>query len=261
MAQRWTNPTRIREDSGSIPGLAQWVKDLAATALIWPLAWQSPYTTGVALKTRKIKRKKKVMSSFSERSWSKCLIYFLNTKIFPREIKIFCFGYSSYNSNYSNNLVRFLNCSFSYIVKEVYHFKKCMSGPELLINCVCVCVCDREHTHVSLYMNLAAIQKNFNGEGLHTVLCKNFAGGVVAIKLTCCKSKSQAGQAGCTRHLDIPGSAPAPRAAGRDPAVDSSSSAQPESVTQSAHPFVAFMLKFPLPAWLPYPYSFLSWGK
>ena len=68
-----TNPTRIHEDAGLIPGPALWVKHevwrscrcssepvllwlccrLAAAALILSLVWELPYAVGVALKKEK----------------------------------------------------------------------------------------------------------------------------------------------------------------------------------------------------------------
>ena len=74
------NPTRNHEVVGSIPGLTQWVKDLAllwlwcrpvAVAPIRSLAWEPPYAVGAALEKTKKKKKKKKETCSSTGNWER----------------------------------------------------------------------------------------------------------------------------------------------------------------------------------------------
>ena len=71
MAQWLANPTRNHEVSGSIPGLAQRIKNPVllwlwcrpvAMALIRPLAWEPPCTTGSGPRKGKKTKKQKQYS-------------------------------------------------------------------------------------------------------------------------------------------------------------------------------------------------------
>ena len=92
VVQRAKNPIRGQEDRVSIPGLTQWVKDLALlwlrcrpAAVIPPPAWELPYATSAAISKKKKKERK-------QSQWPKLYIYLLLFKRRKKSLDVGVWG-------------------------------------------------------------------------------------------------------------------------------------------------------------------------